>query len=100
MPSRSTSRYARRSAEQVTTALSPAASLPEIHSPSASSQGQRSSSVSASPLRILATFASEWKASPSANSHPMIVEIPLATVLLPLPLTPMTITTSGFMVRR
>ena len=47
------------------------------------------------PLRILATLASGWKASPSANSHPSTVDSPLATVDFPQPETPMTITTSG-----
>ena len=72
-----------------------AASLAEIQSPIASSQGQRSSSVSGVPLRIFATLASGWNASPSANSHPSTVDSPFATVDLPLPDTPMTITTSG-----
>src|SRR6476646_7798689 len=78
------------------TADSPRASLALIQSPIASSHGQRSSSVSGCPVLILATLASEWKASPSANSHPVTVEIPLATVDLPDPETPMTTTWSGF----
>ncbi len=69
--------------------------MPLIQSPMDSSHGQRSSSVSGWPLCIFATLASEWNASPSANSQPITVEMPLATVLLPLPLTPMTMTTSG-----
>ncbi len=82
-------------AQQVTTADSPRLSLREIQAPIASSQGQRSSSVSGVPLRILATLASGWNASPWANSQPSPVDSPFATVDFPLPETPMTTTTSG-----
>ena len=54
--------------------------------------GHRSSSVNGWPDAILATFASGWNASPSANVQPSKVESPLATVLLPTPETPITTT--------
>ena len=46
------------------------------------------------PCFIFSTLASGWKASPSANSQPRTVDRPFATVLLPLPETPMTTTMS------
>ena len=59
------------------------------------SHGQRSSSVSGMPLCIFSTLASGWNASPSAKSQCMLTAMPLATVVLPDPATPMTTTMSG-----
>src|SRR4051794_21357853 len=60
----------------------------------AASHGHRSVSVNGWPERILATFAWEWKLSPSANSHPRAAARPLATVVFPEPDTPTTTTRS------
>ena len=58
----------------------------------ARSHGQRSSSVRGWPAAILATLAAEWNASPSAYVQPSTADRPLATVDLPTPETPITIT--------
>jgi hypothetical protein len=47
------------------------------------------------PLCIFSTLASGWKASPSAKIQCMLTAMPLATVVLPDPATPMTTTMSG-----
>src|SRR5450631_692116 len=56
----------------------------------ARSHGHRSSSVRGWPEDILAMLASGWNPSPSANSQPIAVAIPCATVVLPDPDTPIT----------
>ena len=73
----------------------PAARAASIHRAIASSHGQRSSSVSAVPSRILATFAAEWSESPSTNRQCRRCANGDATVVLPLPDTPMTMMTEG-----
>src|SRR5690348_7170901 len=67
-------------------------SCSDIQAASDSSQGHRSTSSSGWPARILATFASEWNWSASANTMPVARAIPCATVVLPHPETPMTTT--------
>jgi hypothetical protein len=61
----------------------------------ASNQGQRSVSSRGIPALILATFAGEWKLSPSANGTPRSVARAAPTVDFPHPETPMTTTTGG-----
>ena len=60
----------RFSAEQETMPCSPAAQRSSIHCAIASSQGQRSSSVSGMPRLILSTLAGGWKLSASRNGQP------------------------------
>src|SRR5689334_3309056 len=89
------SRYARLRAEHATTHFSPWARVSRIHLAIASSHGQRSASVSATLARIFATFAAAWNASPSAKRQPRRSARARATVVLPLPDTPMTTMTDG-----
>ncbi len=89
-PARSRSRYARRSAEHVTTVDSPASSRAVIQSRIAASHGARSASVSGRPAAIAATLAGGWKSSPSAIGRPSRAARGTATVDLPEPDTPIT----------
>src|ERR1700722_17299283 len=52
----------------------------------------RSASVSGIPRCILSLLAAEWKSSASANSDPSRCASILPTVVLPDPVTPITIT--------
>ena len=65
-----------------------------MRSPMASSQGQRSSSVSGVPLDIFFTLAMGCRESPSTNGTPRCSARLEATVVLPEPATPIT-TISG-----
>jgi hypothetical protein len=60
----------------------------------ACSHGQRSSSSSGMPWRILLTFAAGWNWSPSAICQPCLRASASPIVVLPVPLTPMTTTVS------
>ena len=90
---RSTSRYDRFSAEQVTTPCVPDARWSRIHAATTSSHGHRSSSSSGVPACIFATFAGGCMASPSAKSQPSRSATIAATVDLPEPETPITTST-------
>src|SRR3984957_11137272 len=59
-------------------------------SPIRSSQGPRSASVSGIPCRIFSTLAGGCSRSPSMNGQPSFLASSSATVVLPLPDTPMT----------
>src|SRR5690349_21250953 len=57
------------------------------------SHGSRSASSSGIPLLIFATLFGGWKESPSSTSQPSRAATPRATVVLPLPETPIITTT-------
>src|SRR5580700_3802482 len=61
----------------------------------ASSQGQRSSSVSGTPFFIFSTLAAGWNSSPSRKTKPSFFANKVAIVVLPEPETPMTTRTVG-----
>src|ERR1700733_7181410 len=84
------SRYARLSAEQVMTPDFPSAAQLLSSSPIRLSQGTRSPSVSGIPCRIFSTLAGGCSRSPSTNGQPSCLARSSATVVLPLPDTPMT----------
>src|ERR1700730_17982145 len=66
-----------------------------IQTATASSQGQRSSSVSGVPLCILSTLEAGWNQSASSNSHRRCKARSAPTVDFPHPETPITTTTLG-----
>src|ERR1700683_5432060 len=66
-----------------------------IQAATASSQGQRSSSVSGIPLCILSTLEAGWNQSASSNSQRRCNARSAPTVDFPHPETPMTTTTLG-----
>ena len=70
--------------------LTPASRQPSITAAIAASHGQRSASESGVPADIFATFAGGCSASPSWNRQPSRSASPRATVVLPLPETPIT----------
>src|SRR5690625_152215 len=74
------------------TVSAPFAPCPAIHPARSRSHGNRSSSVSGVPPAILSMFAGGWKVSASAKIQPVRATTPSATVVLPLPETPMTTT--------
>lgn len=71
------------------------ASVARTRSASANNHGSRSASVSGVPARIRATLAGGWSSSASWNGQPIARASSRPTTVLPEPLTPMTITTSG-----
>src|ERR1700722_16660582 len=83
-------REALLSAEQVSTPDLPSPAQLLSSSPIRSSQGQRSASVSGMPCRIFSTLAGGCSRSPSMNGQPSFLASSSATVVLPLPDTPMT----------
>src|SRR6202035_5833159 len=89
----------RLSAEHVTTADWFAAVRASIQSVIACSHGSRSASVSGMPACILATIASGWKVSASANRQRRRPASSAPTVVLPLPATPATIRITGVTIR-
>src|SRR3984957_10666568 len=83
-------REALLSAEQVSTPDLPSPAQLLSSSPIRSSQGARSASVSGMPCRIFSTLAGGCSRSPSMNDQPSFLASSSATVVLPLPDTPMT----------
>ena len=65
---------------------------------SASSHGSRSPSVSATPDAMSATLRAGWKSSPSMKSQPSLLASARPTVVLPAPLTPMTMMIRGTLI--
>ena len=73
----------------------PRLSLSSIHWAMASSQGERSASVSGVPRLIFSMLAGGWKLSASRNGQPSVRDNSAPTVLLPEPETPISTMTSG-----
>src|SRR5215471_20053836 len=73
----------------------PAVQHTSIHCAMAASHGQRSSSLSGTPLLILAMLAGGWKLSASRNGQPSRFDSAAPVVLLPQPETPINTRTSG-----
>src|SRR3984957_3575045 len=90
-------REALLSAEQVSTPDFPSAPQLLSSSPIRSSQGPRSASVSGVPCRIFSTLAGGCSRSPSMNGQPSCLASSSATVVLPLPETPMTTRANPFL---
>src|SRR5262249_13983016 len=78
-----------------TTPCLPARRVASIQAAMPCSHGQRSSSVSGSPLCIFSMFEGGWNQSPSSSIQCMRCASIAAIVLLPEPETPVTTTTEG-----